>query len=120
MIIAITAQGEALESEVDSRFGRANQFIIFNTDDGNYTVEDNKQNLNSDQGAGIQSAEKIVKSGAQVLLTGHCGPKAFKVLQAAGVEVIVDVTGKIMDAINKYKAGELKAVDKPDVEGHWG
>jgi predicted Fe-Mo cluster-binding NifX family protein len=120
MIIAITAQGSTLESEVDSRFGRASMFIIFNTDDGSYIVEDNKQNLNSDQGAGIQAAEKIIKSGAKVLLTGHCGPKAFKVLQAAGIEVVVEVEGKIADAIDRYKAGTLKAVDNPDVEGHWG
>jgi len=62
----------------------------------------------------------VIESGAQVVITGHCGPKAFKVLSSAGVKVITGAEGvKIKEALEKYKKGELKPTLEPDVEGHW-
>ena len=54
-----------------------------------------------------------------MVLTGNCGPKAFKVLQAANVKVIVGVKGKIMDAFKALLAGDLLPAEEANVEGHW-
>ena len=55
----------------------------------------------------------------QVVLTGNCGPKAFKTLKAAGVKVVVGVSGKIEEAIQAYLRGELEDAKDANVEGHW-
>ena len=43
MIIAISSQGMDLNSLVDSRFGRANCFLIYNTNDESYA--ENHKNI---------------------------------------------------------------------------
>ena len=82
-------------------------------------VLENKQNLDLAQGAGIQAAQTIASQKADTLITGNCGPKAFKVLDAVGIEVIIGATGKIEDVIDRYKKGELVPSTEANVEGHW-
>ena len=85
----------------------------------NSRLEGYKQNLNLPQGAGIQAAKTIVDHKADVLISGNCGPKAFDVLNAAGVKIVTGGKGRVIDAITQYKNGQLKAADEPNVEGHW-
>ncbi len=119
MRIALSAKGNDLDSPVDPRFGRAEVFIIYDTETGSFECFDNKANLDLTQGAGIQSARNVVSHQVQYLITGHCGPNAHRTLSAAGVGVIVGATGSVREAIEKFEAGELEAADAPDVEGHW-
>jgi predicted Fe-Mo cluster-binding NifX family protein len=119
MKIAITSSGKDLNSAVDPRFGRAEFFIIYDTTDESFSVVDNQQNLNARQGAGIQSGQTIVNTGATALLTGNCGPKAFNVLSAAGIKVYLGAKGTIQDTITAYQAGELTTTSTPNKEGHW-
>jgi len=119
MRIAISTTGNELSAPVDPRFGRCNQFIIFDSINESFEVIDNKQNLNAAQGAGIQSAQTVANSGVEALITGHCGPKAFKVLTQANIKVFTCNDLSIKEAITKLLAGELIAADSADVEGHW-
>jgi predicted Fe-Mo cluster-binding NifX family protein len=48
---------------LDSRFGRAAKFLIFDADSGTFEVVDNRQSLEAVQGAGIQAAETIARAG---------------------------------------------------------
>jgi predicted Fe-Mo cluster-binding NifX family protein len=119
MNIIITAQGESLEAQVDPRFGRAKTIILYNTESKEFHIIDNKQNLNAAQGAGIQAAQTVCNTDAEVLITGNCGPKAFKVLDAAEIAVYVEAKGSVADAIKAFENGELKKSDSANVEGHW-
>ena len=119
MKLAITTTGENLEAPLDPRLGRAARFVIYDLDDDSFELLDNGQNLNAAQGAGIQAAQHIVNSGAQGVITGHCGPKAFRVLSAEGVAVYNCQAGTVKDAIERFKSGELKLAQDADVEGHW-
>jgi predicted Fe-Mo cluster-binding NifX family protein len=120
MKIAITSNGRTLESPVDPRFGRAAFFIIVDAEGGAFEAHDNAQNLNAAQGAGIQAAETVSRLGAEVVLTGHCGPKAFRALQAAGIKIVVGVEGTVKEAAERYRRGELCPASAPDVMGHSG
>jgi predicted Fe-Mo cluster-binding NifX family protein len=119
MKIAISSAGPALDDLIDLRFGRAAMFIVYDLDNETFTVEDNEQNLNAAQGAGIQAAQHVVNSGAQALITGHTGPKAFKVLEAAKIPIYLAEGGTVREAIAAFRAGSLKAIAEADVEGHW-
>lgn len=82
------------------------------------TIE-NAENLQAAQGAGIQSSETLVRHGVTALLAPHCGPKAFRVLQAAGVAVYLGVTGTATEALIAYQEGKLQPAASADVDGHW-
>jgi len=119
MKIAITANGKDLDSNIDLRFGRAYGFIIYDLDNGKHNFVDNVQNLEAAQGAGIQAAQTVVNQNVEALITGHCGPKAFKVLSAADIKIYVGAEGSVKDAIQKFKNNELQETTCADVEGHW-
>jgi predicted Fe-Mo cluster-binding NifX family protein len=119
MKIAITSRGKDLDSQVDPRFGRAAYILIVDTVDETLEVLDNSDNVDAFKGAGIQAAVKVGDSGAEVLLTGFCGPNAFKTLAAAGVKVASDASGTVRDVLEAFKKGEISIADDANVEGHW-
>jgi predicted Fe-Mo cluster-binding NifX family protein len=119
MKVVVTSQGKEINSRLDPRFGRANYFIVVDTETGDFSCVDNAQNLNAAQGAGIQAAQSVANLQASAVLTGHCGPKAFRVLNAAGISVYLGADGTVGEAVEKLKAGEYQKADNPDVEGHW-
>lgn len=120
MKVAVSSSGKTVESDLDPRFGRAQYFIIVDTDTLEVVeVKENTQNLNLPQGAGIQAGKNVAECGVEVVITGNCGPKAFKVLQAAGIKVVTGVQGSIKEAIEKFKKDALEFSDSPNVEGHW-
>ena len=117
--IAVTSKGTNLEAEVDPRFGRAAYILVVDSDDLAYEVLDNGENVNALKGAGIQAACMVNDSNAEVLLTGFCGPNAFKALEAAKIGVANDAEGTVRKAVQAYLDGKLPLSDKANVEGHW-
>lgn len=119
MKIAITTSGDTLESTMDMRFGRAKKFVIYDSDTQEFQVYDNSQNLNAAQGAGIQAAQNVVAAGAQAVITGHVGPKAYTVLNQANIPVYNTNAATVIEALEKYAKNELTPAGDADVEGHW-
>jgi predicted Fe-Mo cluster-binding NifX family protein len=119
MKIAVSAQEKSPQSPVDTRFGRAACFMVYDDAVKKWAAVDNQQNLQAAQGAGIQSAATVVNAGCNVLISGHCGPKAFAALSKAGVEVFTVRRGTVADAVEAYFRGELERLAGADVEGHW-
>jgi len=119
MKIAVTSTGKDLGSEVDPRFGRASYLLIVDSETLDFEVIDNMENKDSFKGAGIQAAGLISKSGAKILLTGYCGPNAFKALKAAKIGVANDAKGTIKESVEAYMDGKLPLTDESNVKGHW-
>ena len=119
MKIAITATGPALDDEVDPRFGRCRYFVLADTETSDFEPLENAAVM-SGSGVGISTAQMIADKGIEVVLTGNCGPNAYRTLSAAGLQVITGVTGKVRDAIKDYNAGNFKATVQPNVPSHFG
>ncbi|MBN2162944.1 MAG: NifB/NifX family molybdenum-iron cluster-binding protein [Pontiellaceae bacterium] len=119
MKIAVTTSGDHLDAPVDPRFGRAPQFLIFDTETEVIGIKKNTQNLNAAQGAGIQSAMNVCEESVDCVITGNCGPKAYATLSAANVSVYIGVDCTVGEAIEKLKRGELEVSQEANVEGHW-
>ena len=119
MKIAVTSNGKDLSAQVDPRFGRCDHFIIIDSDTNAFDVLDNKQSLDLPQGAGIQAGKTIANAKADVLITGNCGPKAFMVLERAGIQVVTGASGTISEVVEKYKEGEFLSAKNANVDGHW-
>ena len=80
---------------------------------------DNSANINTFKGAGIQAASMICNRGAKVLLTGYCGPNAYRTAQAGGVQIVNEVSGTVEEAIARFKQGELQFSNAPNAQEHW-
>lgn len=119
MKIAITAKGRTLQDAVDPRFGRAAFILLVDTESMEFESIDNSANINAFKGAGIHAATMICNRGADVLLTGYCGPNAYKTASAGGVKIVGDVSGTVEEAVEKFKQGELHYSDAPNAEAHW-
>jgi predicted Fe-Mo cluster-binding NifX family protein len=119
MKILITSKSNNENSEVDSRFGRCIHFALVDMDNGQIEFHDNSSNASGRQGAGVGAGKLASDLGAEYLLTGNCGPNAYKTLEAAGIKVIVGVSGTLKDAIQYFKDGKYTAINKPNVDGHW-
>ncbi len=119
MKVVVTATGTTVDSAVDPRFGRAAAFILVDTESGEIQVQDNQAGVAAMQGAGIQAAEAVSRLGADCLVTGHCGPKAYRSLLAAGIDVYTGATGTVAEAVEQLRSGSLDRSNGPDVGGHW-
>lgn len=119
MIYVFPANGDTMTAELDTRFGRCKGFVAYNTETKSTAFSSNSQNLNAAQGAGIQAAAHVVNLNADVVFCGHCGPKAFKTLQAGQVKVVIGASGVLNDILSDYENGKLIVSTQADVEGHW-
>ncbi len=119
MKIAVTSTGPDIDANVDPRFGRAKFIIIVDSESFDFEVLDNEENLNAFKGAGIQAASMISEKGAEILLTGFCGPNAFKALNAAKIGVANDASGTVREAVKAYMDGKLPPSDGANMEAHW-
>ncbi|MBZ4654005.1 MAG: Dinitrogenase iron-molybdenum cofactor [Peptococcaceae bacterium] len=119
MKLAVSCMGNSLSDALDERFGRASNFIIFDLANQSYQCLDNVQVLNAEQGAGIQAAQNLVNAGADIVITGHVGPKAFRTLKEAGVDIYFARGITVQEAIEAFKQGKLEKAESNNVEGHW-
>jgi predicted Fe-Mo cluster-binding NifX family protein len=119
MRVAVTSQGDQLTSDVDPRFGRASWFVVLDTNTGEHESVDNSKNVDAAQGAGVQAAQTIADLDIDAVVTGHCGPRAFRVLESAGIKVYLGADGTIQSALERLKSGEFEEADGPSVDGHW-
>ncbi|MDY0389628.1 NifB/NifX family molybdenum-iron cluster-binding protein [Desulfobulbus oligotrophicus] len=116
MKIAFTVAGTDMSAAIDPRFGRCFGFLIYNLDDDTFAMHENK-NREAAHGAGIQSAESLVRSGAQAVITGQCGPKAFQVLRTAGIKIFATTATGVADALTLYRQGRLPEISAPHAQG---
>ncbi|MBN2720613.1 MAG: 4Fe-4S binding protein [Proteobacteria bacterium] len=119
MKIAITSMGPTLDDRVEARFGRCPYFVIIDTESMRFEAIENP-NTALGGGAGIQSAQLMAEKDVRAILTGNCGPNAFQVFRAAGVEVIVGMSGLVRDVVDRFKRGEFSTTAEANVPSHFG
>jgi predicted DNA-binding protein (UPF0251 family)/predicted Fe-Mo cluster-binding NifX family protein len=104
--LAISSEGPRLDDQLDPRFGRAAGFILVDPKTLDYEYIDNGSGQAKSQGAGIQAAEIVAGAGAEAVLSGHVGPKAFRALEAAGIKVGQNMENRtVRQAIEAYVSG---------------
>jgi predicted Fe-Mo cluster-binding NifX family protein len=119
MKIAISAAGQSLDADAEPRFGRCPYFIIVDPETLEFEAVDNSAAMAAG-GAGISAAQAIANKGVEAVLTGNCGPNAYQVLAAAGIQVITGISGKVKDAAESYRSGKFKASNTANVPDHFG
>ena len=113
--IAVSSEGPSLDDRVDPRFGRAGGFLLVDPNTMETKYIDNGASQTMGQGAGIQAAENVAGAGAEIVLSGYIGPKAFQALTAGGIKIGQDCDNMtVREAVEKFKNGEIPIADKPN------
>ena len=119
MKLAVSAEGNDLEAQLDRRFGRCSYFVIVDPE----TMEfDTIQNVSKGAtgGAGIKAAQTLADSEVNVLITGNVGPNAFNALTSASINIFTGVSGTVKEAVEKYNDGKLSQTNEPTAAGGSG
>lgn len=105
-ILAISSDGNSIESHVNARFGRANHFFIVDLENMSFEHIDNSAVNEMGSGAGIKTAEMITNKNVDIVITGDpVGPKASAVLNAANIQIRNDFAGmSVKEAAEKFSA----------------
>jgi predicted Fe-Mo cluster-binding NifX family protein len=118
--VAVSCESPSLDSQVDTRFGRAAGFLVVDPETMAFEYLDNGGSQTMAQGAGIQAAETVARSGAKIVLTGFVGPKAFQALSAAHIKIGQNLNGlTVKEAIERFKNGDVEIASQPNRQGHW-
>lgn len=118
MKLVVTATGPTLDAQVEYQFGRTPFFIIIDPESMNYQVIPNP-NAGVGGGADIQSAQLLSGRDIDYILTGNCDPNACYIFEAAGINLIVDVTGTVRQAVANFKSGVYSATSQSNAVNYF-
>ena len=119
MKICITSQGDNLDAQVDPRFGRAQYFIIAESDTLEFESIENP-NVHGTGGVGVQSGQLMAEKDVKVVLTGNVGPNAHRALSAAGIKIATGFKGSVQEAVESFKKGDVSFTDSATAADHSG
>jgi len=108
-----------LDDRVDARFGRCAYFLLIDPESLEVEPLENPS-ASQPSGAGIQAAQFVVEQGVEFVLTGNCGPNAFRTLEAGGVQAVIGVGGTVREAVEQFSSGSVSGAAQANVPDHFG
>ncbi len=120
MKLAVCAQGEGLDAQVDQRFGRCPYFVIIDSETGELLKSVPNSGAAAAGGAGPQSARQLSQEEVGAVALGHVGPNAAAALKAAGISVYGGISGTVAQTWQQFREGSLSVIDEPTVDSHHG
>jgi predicted Fe-Mo cluster-binding NifX family protein len=101
MKIAITSEGNSLESKIDSRFGRCAYFVIHDTNTKTTDFFANPARDASD-GAGPKAVEFIASKGVTKVVASEFGGKAKAILDRLHIEMQQENDKSVAEIIKQF------------------
>lgn len=88
MKVAITNNGNSLESKLDQRFGRSEYFVIYDTESKGLEFVPNP-NKDAREGAGPASVQLVASRNTQKIISGEFGIKIKSLFDSMKIHMIV-------------------------------
>ncbi len=101
MRIAVPVSAPSKEALMDDKFGRAQWFLIYDSDSGQYEVVENP-GFEASSGAGPAAVQTLRNHSVDVLLASNIGPKARDLLAMAGIRAYEDYSGRGEEVIRQF------------------
>ncbi len=114
MIIAVSANSDNVNEQMEPRFGRAAGFMLFNSETNSFSYVENSANSQLAQGAGIQTAQMLADHNVEVAISGRFGPKALAAMERGGIEMVE------LDGVTVRQAAESYLSRQPKGSGKTG
>lgn len=119
MKVIVSSSGSDMDSSVSQVFGRAEYYILADTDDLSHEALENPATGQS-SGAGVMAAQFVLEQAPGALISSNIGPNAFQVLSAGSVECFAAPDGTVKEAVEAFSRGELTSLSSPNARSHSG
>jgi predicted Fe-Mo cluster-binding NifX family protein len=119
--IPINRPKEENNLRVSAHFGKAYAFAIYDTESEELKIVENPRNaLKLQQGAGRLIADMFAKEGVDILLTKEIGEGAFQHVTSLGIKIylIPQEVKTVEEAIKLFKEGKLQLLLEPNEPPH--
>ncbi len=113
MRVVVASSGKDLSSKLADRFARAEFFIIYDTDSGEYEVLENSVAISQAHGAGPRVVQMIVSQGVDAIIVPGMGANAFDALSAAGIKAYFGRPTSVEENLELFKEGKLEEMKTP-------
>ena len=106
MKIIITASSDKIDQPFNPRFGRAEYFILIDSETRETQAFSNPA-AGARGGAGPQAVQFIASQQPEIIISGRFGPNAFSALEAAGIKAYIANNGTVGEVLDQFLAGQL-------------
>lgn len=111
MRVCVSARGTDRDAPLDARFGRAERLLLVDVETPRTVLLD--ASTNAAHGAGVHAANAVVRAGAVAVITGSVGPKAYAVLDGAGIPIYEAEGMSVAEALDLFRRGRLVEIETP-------
>jgi predicted Fe-Mo cluster-binding NifX family protein len=113
MIVAISVTGNAAPASIDTRFGRAPWFLLYNTETSGERFIPNPSS-EAGTGAGTGAVQILADADVDCVIGAEPGPKAIDALKTLGIDAFNPGTiSEAATAIAAWQEGKLERYEKP-------
>jgi predicted Fe-Mo cluster-binding NifX family protein len=106
MKILVASRGKNRLSEMPERFGKAENFVIYDTVTKEYSFFENKFREAS-HGSGVNNIKEIISRDIDVVIVKKLGEKSTEILKHSEIDVYQGEGGYIFEEVDKYLNGKL-------------
>ena len=110
-IAVATNQEGSLEDVIAEHSGRAENFLIYDTESDKFTVKPNPEFLGKPE----LPPDFLHRLKANVVIVFGLGPRAEKKFKKYKIKMHKAITGTILDNIEALKKGDLRKLAKEDI-----
>jgi len=110
MKIAFATNGNSLKDEVVLHFGKAKNFLIFGTENGNFEVFENPEI----EGKGLPP-DFFKSQNVDIVIVFSLGPRAFEKFKNYKIKVLKTTGGTILENLKRFEENKLKELSKEDI-----
>ena len=111
MKIFIGADSPELTSKIAKRFGHANYYLIYDLENQNLEIIENKEHDEKHQ-----ILFDAIKNNARVFIVGNIGPHAFDILNSGNSKIYLARKMTVEQALQKMGLNELELLTEPTVK----
>lgn len=102
-VMIMVKENAGLDSRLDSRFGRAAYFLVYDTEKEKVLSIDENTFKNEDSGVGIKTGAFVIEKGCRAVIGAHSGPRVSEILREANVKMIAETEGTVREVLERYK-----------------
>ncbi len=111
MKVAVPTNGENLEDLIVSHFGRARNYLIYDTDTKNFEVFPNPEVVDKEE----SPPEFLNKMGVNIVICFNLGQKAFEKFEDFRIKIYEALEKNIAENIKDFQNRKLRELKKENI-----